>query len=57
MKKMAVFVVVWFFLGHFIIPYLLVTSKVWWLFWITYTPIDEMILFPIAGYFFLVKRW
>ncbi len=46
--KMGAFVIWWFFMGHFVIPYLLLRSD-WWLFsWVTYSPLDEMIIFPIA---------
>lgn len=46
--KMGVFVIAWFFIGHFVIPPLVATLGHWEYSWITYTPIDEIILFPIA---------
>lgn len=51
--KMGIFILWWAVMGHIVIPYLLVISQ-WWPFsWVTYTPIDEMILFPIAAYFLM----
>lgn len=53
--KMGIFVLWWAVMGHIVIPYLLLRTD-WWMFaWVTYGPLDEMILFPIAA-FFLVRK-
>lgn len=51
--RMGIFVITWFVVGHFIIPPLLVSLGLWKISWITYTPLDELILFPMA--YFILK--
>ena len=46
--KMGCFVIAWFLIGNFVIPPLIASLGHWEYAWITYTPIDEIILFPIA---------
>ncbi len=46
--KMGIFVIAWFVIGNFVIPPLVASLGHWEFAWITYTPIDEIILFPIA---------
>ncbi len=46
--KMGIFVIVWFIIGNFVIPPLVASLGHWEFAWITYTPIDEIVLFPIA---------